>query len=105
MKLIVITCLCISTSSGVLAQSASYPDVRIENTQGLTKAATGTYQFIVHDSKVMPAFTTNILYFIERERKQSVDVAIPLSDRVTLFIPSRDKVNSENFKALEEFEL
>ena len=98
MKLIVITCLCISISSGVLAQSASYPDVRIENTQGLTKAATGTYQFIVHDSKVMPAFT-------KRERKQSVDVAIPLSDRVTLFIPSRDKVNSENFKALEEFEL
>jgi hypothetical protein len=92
-------------SFGTFAQSDSYPDTRIENTQGLTQAETGTYQFILHDAKVMPAFTTNILYFIERERKQSEDVVIPLSENVTLFIPSREKINSENFEPLEEMEL
>ncbi|NVK65745.1 MAG: hypothetical protein HWE22_14220 [Flavobacteriales bacterium] len=105
MKLPIIIGMCMSISCGALAQSAPYPNTRIENTQGLVQAEEGTYQFIIHDSKVMPAFTTNILYFIERERKQSIDVAIPLSENVTLFIPSREKINSENFEALAEMEL
>ena len=42
---------------------------------------------------------------IERERKQSVDVVIPISEHVDLFIPSTDKINSNTFEALEEIQL
>lgn len=105
MRLSLTVCMFVSLSFGTFGQTSIYPDTRVENTQSLSKAEVGTYQFIIHDSKVMPAFTTNILYFIERERKESTDVAIPLSENVTLFIPSREKINSENFETLKEMEL
>jgi hypothetical protein len=104
MKLCLIVGFCALISFGGLTQSENYPNVIIENTEGLLKAEVGTYQFIVYDSKITPAFTNNILYFIEKERKQSTDVVIPLSEHVNLFIPSKDKINSETFEALTDIE-
>ena len=105
MKLLLIVVVCTVVCTNVYSQVESYPDTRIENTEGLSKAKIGTYQFIVHDTKVMPAFTNDILFFIERERKQSVDVVIPISEHVDLYIPSTDKINSKTYEALEEIEL
>jgi hypothetical protein len=93
-------------SYGVQAQSEYNSQTVIEDTQDLPKdlpkAKVGTYQFIVHDSKVIPAFINEILYFVEKERKQSEDVVVPISEHVDLYIPSKDKINSETFEPLEE---
>lgn len=102
MKLILILGLCVAMSYGVEAQSEYNSHTVIEDTQELPKAKIGTYQFIVHDSKVMPAFTSEILYFIEKERKQSNDLVVPISEHVDLYIPSKDKINSETFEPLKE---
>ena len=102
MKLALILGLCAAMSYGVQAQIGHTPNTITENPQELSKAKIGTYQFIVHDSKIVPAFTTETLYFVEQERKQSEDVVVPISEHVDLYIPSRDKINSKTFEPLEE---
>lgn len=92
----------ISIASTAFGQSPNYVDVSIEITPDLVMAEVGTYQFIVHDSKGTPAFTTEILYFVERERTQSKDLVLRISEHVDLYIPCRDKINSEQFTPLTE---
>lgn len=92
----------ISIASTAFGQSPNYVDVSIEITPDLVMAEVGTYQFIVSDSKGTPAFTTEILYFVERERTQSNDLRLRLSENVELYIPCRDKINSANFNPLPE---
>ena len=84
------------------AQTNQFVDYSIVVTDGMPKAETGTFQFILSDSKRVPAFTTDILYFIERERKQSEDVALPIAKDVVLYIPSKEKIASEDFEPLTE---
>ena len=84
------------------AQINEFVDYSITITEELPKAIPGTYQFIITDSKTVPAFTTDILYFIEQERKQTEDLALQIEKNVILFIPSKDKINSESFEPLSE---
>ena len=77
------------------AQTNQFVDYSIVVTDGMPKAETGTFQFILSDSKRVPAFTTDILYFIE-------DVALPIAKDVVLYIPSKEKIASEDFEPLTE---
>ena len=61
----------------------------------------GTYQIMVTDSKKQPVFTTDIIVEIEARRKDHEDVMYPVQEGVNIYIPSRDKINSPDFKSLE----
>jgi|APGre2960657404_1045060.scaffolds.fasta_scaffold197507_2 hypothetical protein len=78
-------------------------DYHIEITEGMPKAQEGTFQFVILQPKVEPAFETDILFFIERERKENEDVTISISEFVDLYIPSRSTVSSNNFVPLETY--
>ena len=65
------------------------------------KAEEGTFQFIITNSKKEDAFTTDVLYFIEQNRKEKEDVYMKISDFTDLYIPSRKKINDPSFVALE----
>lgn len=84
------------------AQVQEFVDYRIEIVEGMSKAEVGTYQFIIVNPKFNPVFTTDILFFIERERKEEQDVVISISDYVDLYIPSRMKILSKDFEPLDE---
>lgn len=84
------------------SQMQEFVDYRIEVVEGMPKAEVGTYQFIIVNPKFSPAYTTDILYFIERERKDEQDVVISISDYVDLYIPSRKKIQSKDFVPLVE---
>ena len=81
-----------------------YVDYNVENKEGLSKAEPGTYQIIIILPKGEPVFTTEILYFIEKNRLQDKDQVISLSPNVDLYIPSKAKIESPDFELLEEFQ-
>lgn len=89
-------------SSETKAQIQDLVNYKIEVLEGMQPAAIGTYQFEI-DPKYQPAFTSDILYFIERERKESEDVYIQLMPCASVYIPSRQKISSPDFQALPEF--
>lgn len=84
------------------SQVQEFVNYRIDIIEGMPKAEVGTYQFIIVNQKFNPAYTTDILFFIERERKEDQDVVISISDYVDLYIPSRKKIQSKDFEPLDE---
>lgn len=84
------------------SQVQEFVNYRIDIIEGMPKAEVGTYQFIIVNPKFNPAYTTDILFFIERERKEDQDVVISISDYVDLYIPSRKKIQSKDFEPLDE---
>lgn len=84
------------------SQVQEHVNYQIDNTEGMKKAEIGTYQFIITNPKLSQAFTTEILYFIEKERKDTQDVVITISEYVELYIPSRNKIQSKDFVPLDE---
>lgn len=87
---IVVSCFVMITANSAFSQQDLPP-----------KSKEGTFQFIVHNSKISPAFTTDVLVLIEEKRKTSEDVYYKLNEDVTIFIPSIQKIESEDFKSLE----
>lgn len=61
----------------------------------------GTYQFIMK-TKMQVVFTTDIIDFIEKNRKDDQDVIINYSEFVDIYILSRKKINSSDFKPFTE---
>jgi len=61
----------------------------------------GTYQFIMK-TKMQVVFTTDIIDFIEKNRKDDQDVIINYSEFVDIYIVSRKKINSSDFKPFSE---
>ena len=84
------------------AQYEPIVNYKIPITERMPKAKEGTFQFIV-DPKYKPVFTIDILYFIERERKDEDDVLISLMECADVFIPSKQKINSNNFLPLSQY--
>jgi hypothetical protein len=84
-------------------QYEEYVDYRIEVTEGMPMAKEGTFQFIIVKPKVDPAFTTEILYFIERERQPKGDKVIHISEFVDLYIPSFETISSKDFIPLKPY--
>jgi hypothetical protein len=99
--LLVASTLLVSTSYSQYVENVDYS---IGITENMPKAASGTYQFIIIEPKYNPAFTTDILYFIERERHETQDRVISISNYVDLYIPSREKITKKDFLPLEEFQ-
>ncbi len=91
MKTISLFLLLIIATYNVSAQEVETPTVAKE----------GTFQFIIQDAKGEPAFTTDILILIEERRLQSEDVVIKLSEKIDIYIPSRNKINAKDYLPLE----
>lgn len=70
---------------------------------GPRKAAPGTYQFIIKDTKTEFVYTDELLIMIEEKRKDHEEITIALSAKIAVLIPSRDQVQSPAFKPLAEF--
>lgn len=101
MKFLLLTGLCLWLSCAAISQTNQYVDVSITIAEGMIPAEEGTFQFILNSAKQTPAFTTDILYFIESQRKDDQDVSLPISENITLFIPSRNSINAVTFESLE----
>ena len=99
--LLVASTLLVSVSYSQFVENVDY---HIEITENMPKAEVGTYQFIIIEPKGTPAFTTEILYFIEHERHQTQDRVISISNYVDLYIPSKEKITSKSFVPLDEFQ-
>lgn len=102
MKFTLLIGLCFYFSYNAISQTNEYVDVTVTITDGMIPAPEGTFQFIVHNSKQTPAFTTDILYFIEIQRKENQDVSLSISEDITLYIPSRNTISSSSFEPLEQ---
>lgn len=65
-------------------------------------AEVGTYQFIIHDEKYSPVFTTEMLQYAEFVRSEEVDLTFEISKNVYLHIPSKKTIQSDKFIPLSE---
>ncbi|MCO4815055.1 MAG: hypothetical protein KC454_10100 [Flavobacteriales bacterium] len=67
---------------------------------GAPKAKAGTYQFI-YSTKRKFNYTSeqmdDMLKKIEQERSESSDLTIYLNDVVSIYIPSKNKIENKNF--------
>ena len=91
-KLLTGILLCLSLTS--FGQVAENQDVPVD----------GTYQMIVkNNGKKEMVFTTNFIQglSIESYRQEKSDTTIVVNKWVSVFIPSKEKIKSEEFKALE----
>lgn len=70
---------------------------------GPKKAAPGTYQLVIKDTKKEYVFTDEFLIMVEEKRKDHEEVTIALNSAVAVLIPSRDQIESPDFKPLAEF--
>jgi hypothetical protein len=102
MKQILLLGLFVLFSCAAFSQSSEYVNTQIEITSDMVKAQKGTYQIIIYDSKFTPAFTSDILYFVEQNRKPNEDVSLFIAENVVLFIPSRSTISKPDFQPLEE---
>ena len=66
-------------------------------------AAEGTYQFIISSNKQKYIFAKETFVMIERKRKLNEDITIELNQFVSVFIPSKNKINSNNFVQLAQY--
>lgn len=101
MKLLLLIGLFASLSCSAYSQT-EFVNTNIVITSDMVMAKKGTYQIIVYESKFTPAFTTDILYFIEQNRKSDEDVTLRLAENIVLFIPSESAINRADFQPLEE---
>lgn len=83
-----------------ISQYEEHVNYHITVVDGMSKAEEGTFQLTI-TPKFKPVFTDDLLYFIEAQRDENKDVRISLMDCAELFIPSREKVNSPSFVALD----
>jgi len=97
--LTIITGFAINANNFTFSQYEEYVNYHIPIEEGMLKAEEGTFQIIVNP-KFNPVFTTELLYFVEKNRKQDEDVTISLMYCADLFIPSRNKINSSDFTPL-----
>lgn len=101
--LLLFTAISISYFANSQFKYQEYVDYHIEITEGMPMAEEGTFQFVVLKPKVDPAFTSEILYFIERERDDKHDRVIQISEFVELYIPSRKTISSKDFVPLTPY--
>jgi len=66
------------------------------------KALAGTYQVILTNENHQFALNDAFLVWIETTRKQTEDQFISVNEHITLFLPSKNTIQQENFKALQE---
>lgn len=67
-----------------------------------SKAKVGTYQIVITGLKQTPAFTDDLLYTIEQNRKEDETVYLDLQPGVRVTILPRTTINSPDFVPLEE---
>lgn len=64
----------------------------------------GTYQLLIHNTgKKEIVFTTDFIESLDIEalRKDDSDTTVVINSAVSVFIPSRQKINSADFQKLE----
>lgn len=72
-------------------------------TDGPKKAAPGTYQFVIRDTKKEFVYTDELLIIIEEKRKDHEEISVPLNKQVDVIIPSREQIKAPDFKPMAEF--
>lgn len=102
MKLKLLLGLFMSFAWSAFSQTTEIVNTNIVITSDMVMAKKGTYQIIIYDAKFTPAYTTDILYFIEQNRKPTEDVTLFIEENVVLFIPSESTINKSDFEPLEE---
>jgi hypothetical protein len=67
------------------------------------KAAAGTYQFVIKDTKKEFVYTDELLVMIEEKRQDHDQITLYLNRQVEVIIPSRDAIKAPGFKPMAEF--
>lgn len=70
---------------------------------GPKKAAPGTYQFVVKDTKREYAYTDETLVWIESQRKDHEQITLNLNPITEVIIPSKDEIAAPGFKPMAMF--
>ena len=73
-------------------------EIDVTKKLSLEEELEGTYQMIANNSKVVEAFTTDLLKIIESKREDNRDVTYQVSQNTSVIIFSREKINSKEFK-------
>ena len=96
---IVFTVLAVS----VFAQAKSTEGYTLQEEQKLYSQSSieGTYQFRVSTKGKSVRLTDELCRLIVDNRKDNVDVTHRISEDVTLFIPSKSRINATNYEALK----
>lgn len=66
------------------------------------KAAKGTYQFIVNNSKAQVAFSEEILIEVEKNRDEKEVKYLQLGSQAKVKILSRSEINSQGFVPIKD---
>ena len=64
----------------------------------------GTFQFQIEKENYKPLLSAELLTQIKNSRKASEDVMLKLDEYMTIFIPSEDKITSDNFIHLDRIQ-
>lgn len=96
---IVFTVLAVS----VFAQAKSTEGYTLieEQKQYTQSSVEGTYQFRVSTKGKSVRLTDELCRLIVNNRKDNVDVTHRISEDVTLFIPSKSRIDAPNYEALK----
>ncbi len=86
------------SQQNTVTRKYSADEIRIKSS-----ALKGTYQFQVWNEKMRYYFTTETFILIEELRQENSDTTLKLNPMTDVFIPSRKKINSPDFKPLPEY--
>ena len=89
-------------TSQLFAQSKSDQGYVLAEEQSNQKTnLDGTYQFQVSKGGKSVRLNEELIEIIVQNRKENADVTYKVSDDVTLYIPSRSRINAADFEALK----
>lgn len=98
MKKCLLLFICLLVSVCMLqAQNNATPSKKTDK-----KAAKGTYQFIVTNTRSQVAFSEEILYEIERNRQEKEVKILQLGSQAKVKILSREEINAPGFIPIKE---
>jgi hypothetical protein len=62
----------------------------------------GTYQFVISDENIKPLHNEELFNLIKNSRKEAEDLILELNTNIKIYIPSKQRLNSPEFTALEK---
>lgn len=83
-------------SEGVIVEQKSDPS-------SYKNLEDGTYQFLITKANYRPLITQDLFDRIQQGRKEYEDVQLVIDEHITLFLPSKNKINSSGFVPLEKY--
>lgn len=99
-KHLILLCISVFLSGKEVISQTNTNSTELNTTKKLSleEEMEGTFQIVINDSKVLDAFTTDILKTIEAMREDKRDVTYQATKNTSIIIFSRERINSNEFK-------